>query len=274
MTVMTNNPLARQKKKNSSLAALLLAIASLSLFSCGDIKKLQYLQGAMDSAKVADHKLPPAIIQTGDQLSIVVYSDNASATALYNQQLATGTAAGGGNATAALSTSGYLVDEDGNIQFQGIGVLHVAGLTKSQLIELLNSKLKEFLQNPYYNIRFLNFKITLVGDVAKPGLYSIPSDHINILEAVGLAGDLNITARRDNILIIREQNGKRRFGRIDLTRNDIFDSPFYQLQQNDVVYVDLSKQKVAASDQTTLRNITIATSIVSTIAIIFSVLKR
>ena len=268
------DPLKMKKQHsffNIVIAVTLLICGSVFLFSCGDVKKLQYMQGGFDTARLSNYTLSSPIIQKGDLLGIIVYSDNPQATVLYNQA--------GGNVSgitvqSGAQTAGYLVDEEGNIQFQGIGTLHVDSLTKPQLIALLNSKLKEYLQNPYYNIRFLNYKITLVGDVAKPGAYTIPSERVNILEAIGLAGDLNVTARRDNILIIREQNGKRQFGRIDLTRPDIFNSPYYQLQQNDMVYVDLGKQKIAASDQTTLRNISIATSIVSTIAIIISVLRR
>ncbi|HSC38389.1 MAG TPA: hypothetical protein VLD19_10970, partial [Chitinophagaceae bacterium] len=136
------------------------------------------------------------------------------------------------------------------------------------------SALKTYLTNPYCTIRFLNFKITLIGDVARPGVYSIPAEKVNILEAIGLAGDLNVTGRRDNILVVREQNGKRQWGRIDLTKPDIFTSPFYQLEQNDMVYIDLTKNKAAAGDQTTLRTITIAATVVSTFAIIYSLIKK
>ncbi|MEP6727677.1 MAG: polysaccharide biosynthesis/export family protein, partial [Bacteroidota bacterium] len=214
-------------------------------------------------------------IQKGDLLSIIVYSDNATATAIYNQA-----GAGTGNNSSAVpgspasSSGGYLVDEDGNIQFQGIGVLHVEGLTKTGLSSLLNSKLSAYLQNPYYTIRFLNFKITIIGDVGRPAVYTIPGEKVSILEAIGLAGDLNITARRDNIRVIREEAGKREFGLIDIRQPDIFNNKFYQLHQNDIVYVDFNKSKAAASDQTTLRNITIATSIISTIAIVITVIRR
>jgi polysaccharide export outer membrane protein len=257
------------------------AIALVLLFSsCGSTRKLQYMQGAFDTTKLSNYSVSVPVIQKGDLLSIIVYSDNPAATALYNQSLVSGsgqtenTGSTSSSTMPSVTSPGYLVDEEGDIQFQGIGKLHVEGLSKTQLTVLLNSKLKEVLQNPYYNIRFLNYKITLVGDVAKPGVYSIPSERVNILEAIGLAGDLNITARRDNVLIVREQNGKREFGRIDLTKPDIFNSPFYQLQQNDMIYVDLSKGKAAASDQTTLRNISITTSIVSTVAILLTIFRR
>ncbi|MEP6726588.1 MAG: polysaccharide biosynthesis/export family protein [Bacteroidota bacterium] len=257
------------------ITVLLMMIGGMC--SCGSTKNLQYMQGNFDTAKLSAYNVPALLIQKGDLLSIIVYSDNATATAIYNQS-----GAGTGNNSSAVPGSpvsssgsgGYLVDEDGNIQFQGIGMLHVEGLTKAGLTGLLNSKLTTFLQNPYYTIRFLNYKITVIGDVAKPAVYSIPAERVNILEAIGFAGDLNITARRDNIRIIREEAGKREFGVVDLRQPDIFNNKFYQLHQNDIVYVDFNKSKAVNSDQTTLRNIGIVTSIVSIIAIVISVLRR
>lgn len=245
--------------------------------SCTNIKNLQYMQGSFDTAKLSTYNIPIPVIQKGDLLSISVFSDNATTTAIYNQSAVTGPSGLSTGATGVTSSSspGYLVDDEGNIQFQGVGKLHIQGLTKSGLIDLLNSKLKDtLLTNPYYNIRFLNYKITIIGDVARPSLYSIPSEKVNILEAISLAGDLNISARRDNILVIREQNGKRTFGTIDLRTPNLFNNPFYQLQQNDIIYVDLSKAKAAANDQTTVRNITIGATLISTIAIVISVIRR
>jgi polysaccharide export outer membrane protein len=247
--------------------------------SCVSTRSLQYMQGSFDTAKLSTYNLPQLIIQKGDLLSIVVYSDNPAASAIYNQAgaaVVSGVSAASSAVmpNAAMPTQGYLVNETGDIQFQSLGTLHVEGLTKTQLTDTLNRRLAVYLTNPYCNVRFLNYKITVIGDVARPASYNIPAERVNILEALGLAGDLNVTARRDNVLVVREQNGKREWGRIDLTKPDIFTSPFYQLQQNDVVYVDLSKSKAVAADQTTLRNISIATSIVSTIAIVITVFRR
>ncbi len=259
-----------------NLLFILLVAASIS--SCGSTRQLQYMQGAFDTSKISKYDLPVPIIQKGDLLSIIVYSDNPVATAIYNQSASSvsptgsiGTAIG---PSASPAAGGYLVDDEGTIQFQGIGKLHVQGLSKAGLIDLLNSKLSIFLTNPYYTIRFLNFKITIIGDVAKPAVYSIPSERINILEAIGLAGDLNVTARRDNIRLIREQDGKRSLGVIDLRQPDIFNNRFYQLQQNDIIYVDFAKSKAVANDAVAVRNIGLATGIISTLAIIISILKR
>ena len=252
----------------SLLSGICLLIIITMMSSCGSTRKLQYMQGAFDTARLSSYAVPDPVIQRGDLLSIMVYSDNPTATAMYNLSAA------GMSATGGATGGGYLVDENGNIQFQSLGNIHVDGITKARLTAILDSTLKTYLTNPYCSIRFLNYKITVIGDIAKPGMYNIPSERVNLLEALGLAGDLNITARRDNVLVMREQNGTRQWGRIDLTKPDIFSSPFYQLQQNDVVYVDLSKVKVVNSDQTAVRNISIITGIVSTVAIVISILRR
>jgi polysaccharide export outer membrane protein len=258
--------------------AFLLGLVVLMGSSCISTKNLQYMQGSFDTSKLANYNIPVPVIQKGDLLSILVFSDNPKATALYNQSVSASpaaTAIGGENGgLPGVTAPGYLVDEHGDIQFQGVGQMHIEGLTKSGLVQLLNSKLKDsLLTHPYYNIRFLNYKITIIGDVAKPAIYTVPSERVNILEAIGMAGDLNITARRDNVRIIRETNGKREFGSIDLRQPDLFTSPFYQLQQNDVIYVDFNKTKASTSDVVTVRNISIISGIITTIAVIYSILR-
>lgn len=247
--------------------------------SCANMKKLEYLQGPLDSNELSKINIPDPVIQKGDVLNITVYSDNPTASAVYNQSMANlsslvGAGSDGSNGSSQQSSVGYLVDNFGNIQFPGIGVLYIEGITKKQLSELLDNKLKPFLQNPYYNIRFLNYKITIIGDVAQPSVYSIPSERVNIFEAIALAGDLTITANRNNVLVIREQNGKREFGRLDLTNPEIFKSPFYHLKQNDIVYVDLTKHKAISNSETTLRYVTFGTSIISAIALILTIFRN
>ena len=114
----------------------------------------------------------------------------------------------------------------------------------------------------------------MLGEVAKPGIFSIPGDRINLLEALGLCGDLTFYGRRDNILVIREDSGKRQFARLDITKPDIITSPYYYLQTNDIVLVEPTRRKIAASDQTTIRNITIATSIISTLALLYTIFRN
>jgi polysaccharide export outer membrane protein len=248
------------------------------------------MQGKFDTASLSQVKPSDPVVQKGDILSIIVYSDNPAATAIYNQPISSssggaasatgsevGGAAGGGSALAGGSTPatpGYLVDELGNIQFQGLGQLHVEGMTRSQLREFLDSKLKNFLTNPYYTIRFLNYKVTMLGEVSRPGVYSIPGERLNLFEALGLAGDMTFYGRRDNILVIREFNGKREFGRMDITKPEIMKSPYFFLQQGDVVIVEATKKKVAANDQLTTRNVSLALSAVSVLAVVYSIFRK
>ena len=250
--------------------------------SCTNTRSLVYMQGQFDTARLSHVNLQPNVIHKGDILSIIVYSDNPEATKIYNQQLITtggvGTVQGGASETAGLSgnapsSGGYQVDDQGNIEFYGLGLLHVDSLTKNQLQDTLNDKLKNYLTNPYVTIRFVNYRFTMLGEITRPGIFTIPGDQINLLQALGMAGDMTFYGRRDNIMVIREVNGIRQFARLDITKPDIMASPFFYLQSNDVVIVEPTKKKVAANDQTAIRNITIATSIISLLAILYTIFK-
>ncbi len=249
-----------------TLTTGLLLIISTS--SCRDTRQLSYFENLLDTTAITNIKVPEAIIQKGDILSITVYSDNPKATELYNQPLLM---AASGSSSAAASPEGYQVDEDGKILFQGLGPLQVEGLTKKQLTALLNSKLKDtVLTNPYYSIRFLNLKLSVLGEVKVPGPVSIPNEKINILEAIGLAGDFSDYARRDSVVIIREEMNTRKVITVDLSKTDILRSPEYYLQHNDIVVVRAIKKKSTATDLVTQRNIAIAVSIVSAAAILIN----
>ena len=278
----------------NSLVLIICHVALLAflLSSCGSTREMTYMQGKFDTARLNEIKIPDPIIRKGDLISIIVYSDNPAATAIYNQSVIANSAslgstsssnAGGGgtgsntgtiSSTTSPSSPGYLVDENGDLQFQGLGILHVEGLSKKQLKELLDSKLSKYLTNAYYTIRFLNYRFTMLGELTKPGIYSIPGEHVSLLEAIGLAGDLTFFGRRDNVLVMRENNGKREWARLDLTKPEILSSPYYYLQQNDVVYVEATKKKVVANDQVTVRTISIAATIASTLAILYSIFRK
>jgi polysaccharide export outer membrane protein len=268
------------------VTGLLLTIFS----SCTNTRQLVYLQGKFDTAELSKVVYPEPIIQKGDILGIVVYSDNPEATRIYNQSEITVagssplSGAGGGGGTgptggagsisgASPSAGGYTVDENGNIEFQGLGVIHVDSLTRAQLKDTLNARLKDFLTNPYYSIRFLNYKFTMLGEVGKPGVYSITSDRISLFDALGLSGDMTFFARRDDILVIRQSFGKREFARLDITKPEILKSPFFYLQTGDVVIVEPTAKKVAANDQTAIRTVSILSAIISTFAIVYSIFK-
>jgi len=148
------------------------------------------------------------------------------------------------------SASGYLIDANGMIDFPVLGSLKMAGLNRMEATEMIKARLKTYVNNPIVNIRILNYKVTVLGEVKNPGVYSIPHERITLPEALGLAGDLTIAGVRKNILVIRDDNGKKTETRIDLTSKDVFNSPVYYLNQNDLVYVEPSKARIQSSTPT------------------------
>jgi len=252
------------------LLALVLAGAFI-VSSCGNAKKLQYMQGPFDPDSVGIVKYKEPVIQIGDILSITVFSDNPAASAVYNQP-AVAIQGSGAAASSGGGTTGFMVDNKGNIQFHSIGNLSAAGLTRQELGSHVAEKLKLVLNNPYCQVRFVNFKITVIGEVAQPSVFSVPSEKISVLEAIGLAGDLTPYGRRDSVMIIRETATERKFGFIDLRKTDFFASDFFYLHQNDIIVVPPSKSRAASSDQVWVRNVTLAATMLSTFAVIYSLL--
>ncbi|MBV4357831.1 polysaccharide biosynthesis/export family protein [Pinibacter aurantiacus] len=240
----------------------LIALLVIILASCGNPKELRYFQGEFDTAKLSQVNYKEPVIQAGDIISIKVYSDDNAAADPYNM-ISNAMA----STTAPNTSMGYEVDNAGNIQMAGLGTLKVSDLTILQLQGLLDKKFEKLLSHPYYNIRFLNFKVTVLGDVGRPGTYTFPVQKVSILDVLGMAGDLTIYGKRDNILIVREKDGKREFGRLNLKSPDIFKSDWFYLQQNDMVYVDMLDKKAIATDQT-MRWIGISTAVISTAAVI------
>jgi polysaccharide export outer membrane protein len=209
------------------------------------------------------------IIQKNDLLSIQVYSNSIKpevSDAIYNPAALNAT--GGTN-----SSVGYLVDLDGNIKFPRIGTIHAEGLTKRQLGDSIASRITD-LENPTVIIRFLNYRVTVLGEVGHQGTFVIPYEKVTIFEALGLAGDIPVTGKKQNVKIIREINGDREIGTIDLTSKNVFDSPYFNLQQNDVVLVEPKKAKVKQVDQSiVIQRITFALSIVTSLALLYGLFK-
>ena len=143
---------------------------------------------------------------------------------------------------------GYLVDVNGFIEMPLIGRIKVAGLTTQIAKDTITHRLDNFLQNPSVRIYFENFRVTILGEVSKPGVYNVTNEKLSIPEAIGLAGDLSIFGNRKNIMLIREINGEKNFISIDITSRDLFNSPYYYLHSNDVIYVEPTSGKVSSSD--------------------------
>lgn len=252
-----------------------------SFSSCISSKPIQYFQTSFDSTKYAQVKVPEPLIQQRDLLQITVYSDNPAASAMYNQGYVAPSQESPKTTTASTDAgagkgSGYLVDAEGSISMQGAGKVQVEGLTKKQLADLLTKIFNEkgLLSNPSFDIRFNNFKVTLIGEVTRPGVYTIPAERVTILEALGLAGDLSNWAIKENVTVVREINGKREFGKLNLTDAAVFESPYYYLQQNDVVVVAQNRRKLQGTDQVTIRNVSILTSVVTAAAVLITLFRN
>ncbi|SOD91808.1 polysaccharide export outer membrane protein [Spirosoma fluviale] len=252
---------------------LLIALALISFVSgCTSSKKLVYFQSlptASDSIKLTSRFVPT--IQPGDILSVRVSSLSPEATTFFNPPSATlpvDRLTTPATASALPELTGYLVDTDGTLELPLIGKIPVSGLSTSKASDKIREQLKTYLKEPTVNIRNQNFRVSVMGEVARPSLFTIPNERITMLEALSLAGDITIFGRRDNVLLIREVNGVRKFTRIDLTNRDLFSSPYYYLQPNDIVYVEPGKARQANADQT-YRLLPIALSALSFLAIIF-----
>lgn len=213
----------------------------ITLNSCVSKKKIIYLQGQQNQSTNVVNYEPQ--IQNDDLLSITISSVEPELAAPFNieqLQSAGGSSASGNN----LSKSSYLVDSQGEIDFPVLGKIKVSGYTKTNLKQYLKDRLALYLTDPIINIRILNYKVSVLGEVNKPGTFNFGGDRVTLLEVIANAGDLTLFGKRENILIIRDYLGTKTYNRVDITKADFVNSPFYYLDQNDVVYVEPRKAKI------------------------------
>lgn len=208
------------------------------------------------------------VIQKGDLLSIKVFSKanglDPKADAPYNLQETSGI---GGS----IGSSGFLVDRGGNIEYPQLGILHVEGLTREDLSQQIKTRLDTVLINPSVDVRFLNYKVTVLGEVRNPGSYAFPTENVTILDALGLSGDITEFGKKDNVMVVREMNGVIEKGRINLKSDSLFLSPYYHLQQGDVVMVEASpRRQKQQQEQQTAQRIGLGISIITAIALILT----
>ena len=230
--------------KNSKNFSLLIVILFLLLQSCASRKDIVYLQD-IDANKSEETKYSyEPILKNDDLLSIIVSADDPEITFPFNiPQIQ-------GNYQISDNQSGiktYLIDSYGYIEYPVIGKVKLAGLTRKDAVQQLTDKIKVYITNPTINLRILNYKIAVLGEVVSPGNYTLQSERITVLEALSLAGDLTIYGKRDNILIIREKEGVKSFNRVDITKSDFINSEFYYLTQNDVLVVEQNKTRINSS---------------------------
>lgn len=251
------------------VAALSLALASTG---CASYKDIVYFK---DIDEVRLDRLDSeyqAVIKKDDRLTIVVSGPDKSVTSPYNLTLGDIGATGSyGGYNPEQSTLSYLVDVNGDIDFPILGKIHVEGMTRNQLVNYLTAEIGKDVQNPIVYVSFKNYSITVLGEVRSPGTYTFDSERVNILQALGRAGDLNLTAERHGILLLREEDGVQIHYKINMQDSHLLDSPYFYLQQNDVIIVPPSPTRVTTATAATgiwsvaLSSVTTAIAVISMI---------
>ncbi|HIX23008.1 MAG TPA: polysaccharide biosynthesis/export family protein [Candidatus Parabacteroides faecavium] len=243
------------------------------LFSaCNSTKEVVYLQDVVPLKQQDIERKYEVFIHEDDLLSIMVNSKDPELALPFNMPLVTYQI--GSESPGQQRVLGYLVDTNGDIDFPILGKIHVAGLSRLELRDLIKEKLisGDYIKDPVVTVQFLNYKVSVMGEVARPGSFTITGDRITLLEALSMAGDLTIYGRRDRVAVIREENGKRTILFHDLRSSEIFTSPCYYLQQNDIVYVEPNKAKAGQRDINQNNSVSVWLSAVSVLAAVASLL--
>ena len=248
---------------NLKKLSLVYLLFLLVLSSCVSKKQVVYFQNAKDFETIVDTDTFNPKFKVDDIISIFVSTFDMEAAAPFNLFISAGN-----NSNPQLID--YLIDVDGNIDFPVLGKIKLLGLSVQEAQELFKEKLALYLKDPIVNIRILNFRISVLGEVDRPGRYEASGQRITILEAIALAGDLGIKGERENVMVIRDFNGAKTYTKVDLTNKELFNSPVYYLTQNDVVYVVPNNSAVSsASGDTRIGTIISVTSFLVTTALIF-----
>ena len=269
-----------RRNKMKSISKIVLSLTAILLFTaCGSQKDVPYFQNVDDVDLSKSQYLYDAHIMPKDQLTITVSTTNDEAAVPFNMTVPTPMTAGQRNSYSQAMLQMYLVDNDGNINFPIVGQLHVGGLTKSEAEKMIQDKIKPYMskdENPIVTVRMTGYQISVLGEVARPGTFTVSREKISILEALAQAGDLTIYGQRKNVQLIREDaTGQKTIHIFDLTDANIINSPYFYLQQNDVVYVTPNKVKAQNSSVGSMTTLWFsATSIlISLTSLLYNILK-
>ena len=247
-----------------------------TFYSCVSPKSIVYFQGdtLRYSVDTIRQSYTPTV-QPNDLLSIVVGSLSPESDVIFNvpNQYTTSAMSYGNAGGTRQQSLGYLVDSEGNIEMPLVGKIYIQNLKTQVAADTIRQQLLKFLREPTVTLRSLNFKVSVLGEVNRPAVYVVPDEKITLPEMLSLAGDLTIYGRRDNITVIREENGLRQYAKVDLTSRDIFDSPYYYLHKNDLVYIEPVKARMTYADRR-VQLLPLAISIVSTLGLIIINLTR
>lgn len=238
-----------------------LLILAVMVSSCVPRERIVYFQGDLETVNKVESYT--AKIQPDDLLEIMVYGRDMVATKIFNQEANIQQQEG----------QTYLVDEEGDIEFPVLGKVKLGGLTRGEAIQYMKGLLSKEIVDPGVSIKIRNYRITVLGEVSNPGTFPLENEKVTILEALGMAGDLTINGVRENVLVVREEGGQRNYYRVDLTKNEVFNSPVYYLAQNDVVYVEPNQNKINTSSNT-IRNVSFGISLASFLITIVTLITR
>jgi len=277
-----------QMKKYFNLKNFILLVMIVQLgTSCTNYKNITYFKNVSDSSDIyskgevaATAKYTPLIIQPDDILKITISTLDPDANGALNLSSATSRVKTG-RVSSSLGSSlsidngdnadGYLVNKEGNIEVPIIGTIHVSGLTTDKIKILIAEMASKLYRNPVVNVRLANFKVTILGEVENPGTYIINGERESVLDALGLAGDLTIYGKRENLILMRQENGDhKKIVRLDLNNTSMLQSPFFYLKQGDILYIEPTKGKAAATDAARTRTYTIIGTAISLIVVIAS----
>ena len=273
------NPILSMK----TIKQLLCLFASLFLLaSCVSTKNVTYFQGndVLDTVRYSTLKqVAPVIstIQVDDILSITVSSLSEESNELFNRRNITPlqtTNFPSGAGMGRTQPLGYLVDYNGFVDLPLIGKVKIVNLNLSEAAEVIRQEIVKFVKDPSVSVRFLSQKFTVIGEVNRPGVYNLLSDHVTLPEVLGIAGDLTIFGKRDNVMLIRTyENGKREIVKINLNTRDVLDSPYYFMRHNDVIYVESTAGRVTSSDRT-LQLIPIITGVTTSLVLLLNLILK
>lgn len=230
----------------SHFLKLLIFTLIITLSSCRTSKRFIILQNPENLEEIKQPNYE-AIIQPDNFLSIRISSIDPVLSQPYNLGTSAGATGGASGGGAGQNLNSYQVDQEGYIQLAGLGKVKVAGKTRKEIADLITTLLEGKIENPDIQIRILNFKVTFQGEVGSPGVQTISGERITMFEALSMAGDVTVNGKKDNIYIVREENNTKTFNRVDITKAEFVNSPFYYLKQNDLIYVEPTKVRATTA---------------------------
>jgi polysaccharide export outer membrane protein len=258
----------------NGLIILVIVLAALS--SCVSSRKVRYFRDIADTThgwQLSSQPFKDPVIQPDDILSISIQTIDPQNSLVINQISGAMPSVGSSSASpiGQQVVTGFLVDKQGEVELAMIGKVKLAGKTTAEARDTLRALAGLYFKNATVNVRFVNYKITVLGEVNRPATYTVPNEKLSLLDALGLAGDLTIYGKRNNVLLIREsENGKKEFERFDLNSSDIFKSPYFYLKQNDVIYVEPNKAKAASLNTARAQTYALIGTMLSVLIVLFS----